>query len=91
MNPLRRTAYTFCTVCILGFVLGSFGGFLDSMDSRHDEWAESQALVDAQMAAAKDFRKQKAAQDLCLSTVGESVPVWTADGELICKPRKAKK
>ena len=94
-NPLRRAAYTFCAVCILGmplgFLLGAFGGLLDSMDDRHSEWASSQSLIDAQMAAAQDFRKQKAAQDLCLATVGESVPVWNADGEMICQPRKAKK
>jgi len=94
-NPIRRAAYTFCAVCILGmplgFPLGAFGGFLDSMDDRHSEWASSQSLIDAQMAAAKDAKMLKEAQSFCTATKGESIPIWDADGNYVCKPKGWKK
>jgi len=87
---MKNAVQILLVLVIAVFGLGSFGAWLDSFDNS-EEWAVSQSLIDAQIASAKDFRKQKAAQDLCLATVGESVAVWTVDGELICTPRKGKK
>lgn len=99
MNYPRQIARTFrqgisspagwAAALLLAVVLGA-APLAESMDTA-DEWAESQALIDAQIAAQQDHRKQKAAQDLCLSTIGESSAAWTADGELVCTPRKVKK
>ncbi len=89
MKPsrLNRAAYTACAVLILTGMLGSFGGYLDSLD-QVDEWAVSQMLVDAQLSEAKESRKERAARDMCLQTVGESTAVWTVDDQVVCQPRK---
>jgi hypothetical protein len=91
MKPsrLNRAAYTACAVLILTGLLGSFGGYLDSLD-QVDEWAASQMLVDAQLSEARETRKERAAREMCLQTVGESTAVWTVDGDVVCQPRKSK-
>ena len=91
MSYTKRAALIFCAALVLVALLGSFGSWLDSLADHSEEWAVSQSLIDAQIAAQQDHRKQKAAQDLCAATVGESVAVWSIDGELICTPRKGKK
>lgn len=91
MSHPRRFLTNAAVIFGILFALGGFGGLLNSCEDRSAEWKESQAVIDAQIAAQKDYRKQKAAQDLCLATVGESAAAWTADGELVCKPRKGKK
>lgn len=90
-NKLRRATYIALSIIVLVPLLGSFGAWLDSLDDHSEEWKVSQSLIDAQLAYAKDFRKQKAAQELCFSTVGESVAAWSADGELVCISRRGKK
>jgi hypothetical protein len=89
MKPsrLNRAAYTACLLLILVGMLGSFGGYLDSLD-QVDEWAASQMLVDAQLSEARETRKERAARYMCLQTVGESTAVWTADDQVVCQPRK---
>jgi len=91
MSHPKRAALIFCAALVIVSLLGSFGGWLDSLEDHSEEWAVSQSLVDAQIASQQDYRKQKAAQDLCLETIGESSAAWTTDGELICTPRKGKK
>ena len=91
MSYTKRAALIFCAAPVLVALLGSFGGWLDSLADHSEGWAVSQSLIDAQIASQQDHRKQKAAQDFCAATVGESVAVWSIDGELICTPRKGKK
>ena len=87
MKPsrLNRIVYTACAVLILTGLLGSFGGFLDSLD---DEWAVSQSVIDSHLAANELTSKERSARDMCLQTVGESTAVWTADDQVVCQPRK---
>ena len=91
MSYPKRAALSLCAALVIVALLGSFGGWLDSLADHSEEWAVSQSLIDAQTASQQDHRKQKAAQDLCAATVGESSAAWTVDGELICTPRKGKK
>lgn len=91
MSHARRFMLNAAVIFGFLFALSAFGGLLKSCEGNSEEWAVSQSLIDAQVASQQDHRKQKAAQDLCLSTIGESSAAWTADGELICTPRKGKK
>ena len=91
MSHARRFMLNAAVIFGFLFALSAFGGFLKSCEGNSEEWAVSQSLIDAQTASQQDHRKQKAAQDLCAATVGESVAVWSIDGELICTPRKEKK
>ena len=91
MSYTKRAALSFCAALVLVALLGSFGGWLDSLADNSEEWAVSQSMIDAQNDALKELSKDKAAQDLCLSTIGESSAAWTVDGELVCTPRKGKK
>lgn len=91
MSHGQRFLLNLTAFSLLLFALGAFGGFLKSCEDHSEEWAVSQSLIDAQIASQQDHRKQKAAQDLCLSTIGESSAAWTIDGELVCTPRKGKK
>jgi hypothetical protein len=63
---------------------------LDGPDDHHSEHAQAQALNDAQQQAAREFRRDLAAAQLCRETVGESAIQWTAAGALVCVPRKGR-
>ena len=91
MSHGQRFLLNLTAFSLLLFALGAFGGLLKSCEDNSEEWAVSQSLIDAQIASQQDHRKQKSAQDLCLATIGESSAAWTADGELVCTPRKVKK
>lgn len=52
------------------------------------EMAESQELLDAQKQAQRELQKELAAAKVCRETHGNSAIAWTADGELVCVPRK---
>lgn len=86
---LRITGITFGTLA-LAFLLGWFGAYLDGL-RQSEEWANSQSLVDAKLAAYEQAKKDRAAADVCLSTVGESQPVWDEDGNLFCAPKGLRK
>jgi len=73
-------------VLALVCLLGCFGLLLDRLDHRN-EWAESQVLIDAQLAADKDAKMVRLAENFCRATKGESIPVWDADGDYVCKPK----
>lgn len=60
-----------------------------ALDDRGNEWAESQALADAQKAAQLEARTERAAQQLCVRIKGPNAAHrWTASGELICTSNK---
>ena len=87
--PLRLVdlLIVICGAALLCWLLGVFGPALDAHAS---EWPQSQALVDAQRAAVREFHKDMAAAKLCRETHGESLVRWTAAGELVCVPRHSK-
>ena len=91
MSHARRFMLNAAVIFGFLFALSAFGGLLKSCEGNSEEWAVSQSIIDAQNDALKELSKDKAAQDLCLSTIGESSAAWTVDGELICTPRKGKK
>ena len=78
---------------ILGAILICYlvGVFGPALDSHARDWPQSQALVDAQRAAVREFHKDMAAAKLCRETHGESLVRWTAAGELVCVPRHGKR
>ena len=73
-------------VVALVYLLGSFGALLDHMDNRN-EWAESQALIDAQLSAKKEASKDKAAAAVC----GNAEPRWIDETTVTCAQRKGPK
>ena len=79
-------------IVILGALLICYlvGVFGPALDSHASEWPASQALVDAQRAAVREFHKDMAAAKLCRETHGESLVRWTAASELVCVPRHSK-
>jgi len=91
MSHARRFMLNVTVIFGFLFALGALGGMMKSCEDHSEEWAVSQSRIDAQNDASKELRKDKAAQDLCLATVGQSSAAWTTDGELICTPRKGKK
>lgn len=70
---------------LLAVVLGA-APLAESMDST-DEWAESQALIDAQLAAAELARKERAANEIC----GNTEPRWIDETTFTCAQRKGPK
>ena len=80
-------------IVILGALLicALVGVFGPALDNHASEWPASQALVDAQHAAVREFHKDMAAAKLCRQAHGESGFTWTADGELVCIPRHGKR
>ena len=74
---------------LICYLVGVFGPALDSHHA--SEWPQSQALVDAQRAAVREFHKDMAAAKLCRQEHGESSFTWTAAGELVCIPRHGKR
>lgn len=73
-------------VVALVYLLGCFGLLLDHMDNRN-EWAESQALIDAQLSANEQARKERAANEIC----GNAEPRWIDETTVTCAQRKGPK
>jgi len=87
MSHARRFMLNAMAFSLFLFALGALGGMMKSCEDHSEEWAVSQSIIDAQVASQQDYRKQKASEELCRKTVGESVPVWDADGNMVCKPK----
>jgi len=56
----------------------------------HSEFAVADDLAIAQAQAAQALRHDLAAAKLCRTTHGEAAFAWTADGGLVCIPRRSK-
>ena len=63
---------------------------LDGIDSHSEEMAVAASISDAQKQAAEETKRDLAAARLCRESHGNSGYQWTADGELVCVPRKRK-
>jgi hypothetical protein len=86
MKPyLVRIAGTTLGTLALAFLLGSFGGYLDSLSG--DEWATSQSLIDAQLSAHEQAKKDRAAAHAC----GNAEPIWIDETTVSCAQRKGPK
>lgn len=77
----RATGITLGTLA-LAFLLGGFGGYLDSLSG--DEWATSQSLIDAQLSAYEQAKKDRAAAQVC----GNAEPIWIDETTVSCAQRK---
>ena len=59
------------------------------LDDRSGEWAQADALADAQKAAQLEARTERSAQRLCQQIKGPNAAHrWTPSGELICTNNK---
>lgn len=86
MKPyLVRIAGIAVGTLALAFLLGGFGGYLDSLGG--DEWATSQSLVDAQLSAYEQAKKDRAAAQVC----GNAEPIWIDEVTVSCAQRKGPK
>jgi hypothetical protein len=95
MNYPRQIARTFrdgisspagwAAALLLAVALGA-APLAESMDTT-DEWAESQALIDAQLSANELARKDKAAAAVC----GNAEPRWIDETTVTCAQRKGPK
>ncbi len=62
---------------------------LDGPDNHRAEWAESTALADAQKAAQRATRQERAAAQLCMKLKGPNAAhAWTEDGQLVCRDNR---
>lgn len=68
-------------------ILGAYA-FVMNLDDHGAEMAESASLLDAQRAAQRELKRDMAAAKACRELHGESGFTWTADGQLVCVPRK---
>jgi len=64
---------------------------LDGPDDHQPDWAESQALKDAQKAAQIAARIERAAAQLCIRLQGPNTGYrWTEDNQLVCTTNKGR-
>ena len=54
------------------------------------EWQESKALSDAQAAAQREARLERAAAQQCARMHGNAGYRWTQDGELVCTDHRGR-
>ncbi len=55
------------------------------LDDRSDEWAQADALADAQKAARSEYLRERAAAQLCMKLHGPGTAYrWTDSGDLVC-------
>ncbi|WP_395055225.1 hypothetical protein [Polaromonas sp.] len=85
MNTLKTTI----GVIALILVLGSLGACLDGPEDHQGDWSQSDNLKALQDSEAGTARREAAAQALCREAHGESVALWTVEGHLVCRPRRA--
>jgi hypothetical protein len=56
-----------------------------ALDDRSDEWAQADALADAQKAARSEYLRERAAAQLCMKLHGPGTAYrWTDSGDLVC-------
>ena len=56
-----------------------------ALDDRSDEWAQADALADAQKAARSEYLRERAAAQLCVKLHGPGAAYrWTNSGDLVC-------
>jgi len=84
MNALKNNA----ALLFFILVLGGLGGCLDGPEDHESEWSQSDNLKALQDSEAGTAKREAAAQALCREAHGESVALWTADGSLVCRPRR---
>lgn len=76
------------TLCAV-FLTAGFFGVVKKVDNSA-EWEISDTAMKAQDAEIKEAEKLRNAEVFCRATAGEAVPVFDADGEFNCKPRRTK-
>lgn len=77
-----------CAV-LFALVLGT-AHLLDGPDDHHAEWAQAQALSDAQKQAQRELRRDMAAAKVCREQHGEAGFSWTEAGSLVCHPKRGR-
>jgi len=82
MNTLKTTAGAIALALLLGC-----SWMLDGPEDHQGEWAQSDALKALQESEAGTARREAAGQAVCREH-GEAVAMWTASGDLVCRPRK---
>jgi hypothetical protein len=73
----------------IALFIGILATYAYVMQEDHSaEMAASAALLDAQKAAQREFKRDMAAAGACRQLYGESGFTWTQEGELVCIPSK---
>ena len=87
MTPHRITNTAIGLLILIGASAILLGGPV--LDDRSGEWAQADALADAQKAAQLEARTERSAQRLCQQIKGPNAAQrWTPSGELICTNNK---
>jgi len=85
-------AHRFTNIAITLGLTAAFAAVLSmgpALDDRSGEWAQADALADAQKAAQLEARTERSAQRLCQQIKGPNAAHrWTPSGELICTNNK---
>ena len=78
-----------CIGLAMAMVLGT-AHLLDGPDDHHAEWAQAEALSDAQKQARRELRRDMAAAKVCREQHGEAGFSWTEAGSLVCHPKRGR-
>ncbi len=82
------TAHRLINIALTLGITAAFAAVLSigpALDDRSDEWAQSDALADAQKAARSEYLRERAAAQLCMKLRGPGTAYrWTDSGDLVC-------
>ena len=91
MNTRRLANIAMAGVIAATFAAAlSTSHLLDRSDDKRAEWAESSALKDAQSAARKAARQERAAAQLCARMHGNAGYRWAEDGTMVCTDHRGR-
>ena len=83
MTPTRARALAAALIEAAAFAAVLLSG--PALDDRSDEWAQADALADAQKAARSEYLRERAAAQLCMKLHGPGTAYrWTDSGDLVC-------
>ena len=64
--------------------------WLDGITAMQERVDSMQATADALHAEERAQRLERASVRICTEALGQSVPTWTPNGELVCTPKRGK-
>lgn len=90
------TSHRLLNIGLTAIIVAAFVGLLsashllDREPDRRAEFAQSSALADAQKAAQRAARQERAAAQLCAKAYGNAGYRWSEDGTLVCTDHRGR-
>ena len=86
------TAHRLINIALTLGITAAFAAVLSigpALDDRSDEWAQADALADAQKAARAERQRELLAIRQCTALHGPGAAIgYTIDGDVVCGPRR---